>query len=483
MREKLGHRTRGAKTQQNSLGAWHYSPLPEGVSSHRGTTEGGGKRVGTKAEAQEEDEHPGGGRLTETREVTKEGGAREETGGTRSRRRTAGPRPQPWWWPAVEPTEGGAMEEWLPPTPGGRPTAAEQVVEEPEAETESQRARGMQRIRGARVEPRALATEAKVEIWRSTAEPERLRTQVELKGGRSPTEPVGRSDEAQPEERSPEAMAGRCPTKAEPEGRGSPVELEDRWMTVEGYSSPGDAGGWQTHGARTVQQGAEGERRGCQTTAVEEAGAGGRAGIFEEWALEDLTPPPCPAHPQPRCRGRSSTPCSHRPRLAPSWWALSPALAPGLTGWAQLPGRSSAQSLGLALARRSRREMALRHRWAWAGAPWAGLWVRSGSGEIIHCADGEGRSVTRQSPLYEGGEILSRTIFGRQRSASGIQARIIEWAERVVRVAGGVSYTQEQSSMVLERSVPLLQQEEKEFGPDEGIHGDTRRKQKTEKKR
>ncbi len=30
---------------------------------------------------------------------------------------------------------------------------------------------------------------------------------------------------------------------------------------------------------------------GCQTTAVEEAGAGGRAGIFEERALEDLKPP------------------------------------------------------------------------------------------------------------------------------------------------------------------------------------------------
>ncbi len=56
---------------------------------------------------------------------------------------------------------------------------------------------------------------------------------MELKGGRSPTEPVGRSDEAQPEERSPEAMAGRRPTKAEPEGRGSPVELVDRWVTVE----------------------------------------------------------------------------------------------------------------------------------------------------------------------------------------------------------------------------------------------------------
>ncbi len=89
-----------------------------------------------------------------------------------------------------------------------------------------------------------------------------------------------------------------------------------------------------------------------------------------------LNPPPCPAvpdvqsaHPQPRCRRRSSTPRSHRPRLAPSWLALLPALAPDLTGWAQHPGRSSAQSLGFVLARRSRREMALRHRWARAGAP------------------------------------------------------------------------------------------------------------------
>ncbi len=158
---------------------------------------------------------------------------------------------------------------------------------------------------------------------------------------------------------------------------------------------------------------------------MEEAGAGGRAGILEERALEgtlenafreralesalearswlepaemkergegavrspvqhssQLNPPPCPAdpdvqsaHPQPRCRGRSSTPRSHRPRLAPSWWALSPALAPGLTGWAQLPWRSSAQLLGFALARRSRREMALRHRWARADAPHRGEMV------------------------------------------------------------------------------------------------------------
>uniref|UniRef100_A0A672RAU6 Dedicator of cytokinesis 1 n=1 Tax=Sinocyclocheilus grahami TaxID=75366 RepID=A0A672RAU6_SINGR len=51
-------------------------------------------------------------------------------------------------------------------------------------------------------------------------------------------------------------------------------------------------------------------------------------------------------HPQPRCRGRSSSPHSHRPRLSPSWRALSPTL-----------------SLGFA-----RRESALCHRWARADA-------------------------------------------------------------------------------------------------------------------
>ncbi len=68
---------------------------------------------------------------------------------------------------------------------------------------------------------------------RSAAETERLRTQVELTGGRSPTELVGQSDNAQPEERSPEAMAGQRPTKAEPEGQGSLVDLVDRQVTVE----------------------------------------------------------------------------------------------------------------------------------------------------------------------------------------------------------------------------------------------------------
>ncbi len=183
--------------------------------------------------------------------------------------------------------------------------------------------------------------------------------------------------------------------KVEPLGLRAEAESGPRKLEVEVRDTPAPAtleDGRPT-GLAPYRWGAEGERGGCQMTAVEEAGVGGRAGISEERALEDIfeeralectfeeralenlkppqgwtgpagttergegafrtpaqspshsNPPPCPAvpdeesaHPQPWCRGRSSTPRSHRPRLAPSWWALSPALAPGLTGWAQLPG-------------------------------------------------------------------------------------------------------------------------------------------------
>ncbi len=47
---------------------------------------------------------------------------------------------------------------------------------------------------------------------------------AELEGGRSLTKPEGQSDETNPEDCSPEAADGRRLTKAEPEGRGSPVE-------------------------------------------------------------------------------------------------------------------------------------------------------------------------------------------------------------------------------------------------------------------
>ncbi|KAL1248297.1 hypothetical protein QQF64_021615 [Cirrhinus molitorella] len=105
--------------------------------------------------------------------------------------------------------EGGAMVEEWPPTPGGRPTAAEQVEEEPEAETESRWARATGRIRRAKAEQMAPATDAETGIQKAALEPERPRTEEEPEGRRSLTELKGWRDEAQPEERSPEAADGR----------------------------------------------------------------------------------------------------------------------------------------------------------------------------------------------------------------------------------------------------------------------------------
>ncbi len=66
----------------------------------------------------------------------------------------------------------------------------------------------------------------------------------------------------------------------------------------------------------------------------------------------------------------------------------------------------------------------------WCSAPRGDGGLGSGSGvDLARSSSGEtvrGRSISRQRPLHKGGEILSRTIFGRQRSACGVQACIVE---------------------------------------------------------
>ncbi|KAL1276295.1 hypothetical protein QQF64_035918 [Cirrhinus molitorella] len=88
------------------------------------------------------------------------------------------------------------MEEEGLTTPGGRLTAAEQVVEEPEAETESRWARATGRIRRAKAEQVAPATDAETGIQKAAVEPERPRTEEEPEGRRSLTELEGWKDEA-----------------------------------------------------------------------------------------------------------------------------------------------------------------------------------------------------------------------------------------------------------------------------------------------
>ncbi len=130
-------------------GVWAGDGLPGGgrpTDSRVGTTEGGAREKTGGARA---DQTVGGAREDQTgggaREDQTGGGAREKTG--RSRRSQEGPRPQSRWWPTEEPTEGGAMVGEGLMAPGGRPTAAEQVEVEHEAATESQRARVKPRIR------------------------------------------------------------------------------------------------------------------------------------------------------------------------------------------------------------------------------------------------------------------------------------------------------------------------------------------------
>ncbi len=107
-----------------------------------------------------------------------------------------------------------------------------------------------------------------------------------------------------------------------------------------------------------------------------------------------------------------------------------------------------------------------------AGTWWAGHWVRSGTGEIPLGTDSERGSVSRQCSFHKGGEIRSRTIFGRRCSARDVQAGVVECTERVVRVGGEAGEDQEQSGVALERFLPLLQQEEEVFRAKEGIHGE-----------
>ncbi len=62
------------------------------------------------------------------------------------------------------------MEEEWPPTPGGRPTVAEKVEEEPEVETEIHRARATGRIRGTKSEHMEPATEVERRIQMAAVE-------------------------------------------------------------------------------------------------------------------------------------------------------------------------------------------------------------------------------------------------------------------------------------------------------------------------
>ncbi|KAL1259275.1 hypothetical protein QQF64_009852 [Cirrhinus molitorella] len=129
-----------------------------------------------------------------------EGGARETTGGIWRRRSQERPRPLPRWWPMVEPTEGGAMVE-EGPTDGGGAGGARGGDGELKIRGDTEDPEGQGRTdgtcdRGRGGDPESRSGVGAIEDRGGAGE------------GRSPAEPEVRSDEAQPEEWSPEAMAG-----------------------------------------------------------------------------------------------------------------------------------------------------------------------------------------------------------------------------------------------------------------------------------
>ncbi len=71
--------------------------------------------------------------------------------------------------------------------------------------------------------------------------------------------------------------------------------------------------------------------------------------------------------------------------------------------------------------------------------------ARSSTGQMV-----SGDPFLARVHSTNSGEFRSRTIFGRQRSAHGVQASVIERAERIVRLAGEFREGQKQSGMVLE---------------------------------
>ncbi len=120
----------------------------------------------------------------------------------------------------------------------------------------------------------------------------------------------------------------------------------------------------------------------------------------------------------------------------------------------------------MAMAQRPRQALALRLRWARA-APRCGVVVDwalgpEGAGVIIRDVHGEFRFAGHQHPLDKSGEALSRTIPGQLLTCGGVKSSSVERAEAVVRVVRVIRQEHKILGVVLERAVPLLQQEDED---------------------
>ncbi len=341
-------------------------------------------------------------------------------------------------------------------------------------------------IRRSAAEPELLRTKVELAGGRSPTEPEGRSDEVqpeerspEAMAGRCPTkaEPEGTmepggaggstGDGGGEGARSRGGAAGST-------GRGG-VRASEVGGGGEGYSDHGDAGGWQSRGARTVLMVGWGRAEGL----TDDSGGGGRSGWEggHLWASRlsglnsgsrarssldkgtralsgqdvrtaahsgrDMGTGVTKGSEEGGSRGSRSASRSFRSFSASPLprFILSSLLATGAGGGAALhahtirgflprDGRCSRQLIGRVglyfrgnppLSRSALRwlfdcggnclsvlgglELALKEAERW----WAGHWVWSGS-------------ISHQNPLHKGGEICSRTIFGRWHSARGVQA-------------------------------------------------------------
>ncbi len=265
-RQKLGHTEHmGRKTQTNSPGVWQSPPSWRVLVPQEQQRDG---RRGTQ-----EVGHPIGGRQTESRVETTEGGARRD----------------------LEQEKPGGTQATDMKTTYGR---VERGRSHGGGRADDSRGGEQWRWSRSRTSPRSVDPVEREEVtWRS------------------------RRDEAQLGELSPDATDGRRLTKAELEGRGSLADLVDWWATMERreLGAMVEPLGQQTEAKSGTQRlevktrhppaltlmeigraavislhrwWAEGEQRGYQKTAVEEAEAG--AGGYL-WASE-LSELVCAAH-------------------------------------------------------------------------------------------------------------------------------------------------------------------------------------------
>ncbi len=107
-----------------------------------------------------------------------------------------------------------------------------------------------------------------------------------------------------------------------------------------------------------------------------------------------------------------------------------------------------------------------------SSAPWGGNWL--GSGSRVELVSSSAMSTVS---FDECGEALSRTVPGQLRSCGGVQSSLIKRAEAVVRVVRVIRQEHEVLGVVLERTVPLLQQEDE----DSRIIHNKKQKRKTKR--